>query len=54
MTAQRTSSALNLAPDIQRAIIEGRHPASPHLERLIQVGPPLFWSEQRRLLGLTD
>lgn len=43
-----------LAPDIQRAIIEGRHPANLTLERLIQIGPPLSWAEQRRLLGLAD
>jgi hypothetical protein len=43
-----------LAPDIQRAIIEGRHPANLTLERLIQIGPPLSWAEQRRMLGLTD
>jgi hypothetical protein len=43
-----------LAPDIQRAILEGRHPASLTLERLIQIGPPLSWAEQRRVLGLTD
>lgn len=43
-----------LAPDIQRAIIEGRHPTNLTLERLIQIGPPLSWAEQRQMLGLTD
>ena len=43
-----------LAPEIQRAIIEARHPANLTLERLIQIGPPLSWVKQRRLLGLSD
>lgn len=41
-----------LAPDIQRAIVEGRQPRGLNLERLIEVGPPASWHEQRRLLGL--
>jgi hypothetical protein len=31
-----------------------RPPASLTLERLIQIGPPLSWAQQRRVLGLTD
>jgi hypothetical protein len=42
-----------LAPDIQSAILEGRHPPSLTLERIVQIGPPLSWNEQRRSLGLS-
>jgi DNA invertase Pin-like site-specific DNA recombinase len=41
-----------LAPDIQRAIVEGRQPRGLNLERLIEIGPPAGWHEQRRVLGL--
>lgn len=43
-----------LAPDIQRAILEGRQPATLSLERLAQIGPPSSWASQRKILGLSD
>ena len=40
-----------LAPDIQRAIIEGTQPASLNLERLVKSELPISWEQQRELLG---
>jgi DNA invertase Pin-like site-specific DNA recombinase len=40
-----------LAPNIQRAILEGRQPPGLNLETLIHGSIPADWSEQRRLLG---
>lgn len=40
-----------LAPDIQRSIIEGRHPSALNLEQVMQVTIPLDWNEQRSMLG---
>jgi hypothetical protein len=40
-----------LAPDIQRAILEGRQPRMLTLERLIREDLPLSWDAQRRHLG---
>ncbi len=41
-----------LAPDITRAILEGRHPPSLTAAKLKQASRlPLIWSEQRALLG---
>jgi DNA invertase Pin-like site-specific DNA recombinase len=40
-----------LAPDIQRGIIEGRHPPALNLERVMQMTIPLDWNEQRSMLG---
>ena|GEM_PF-852871 len=40
-----------LAPDIQRAILEGRQPSSVTLNALLQAGGALSWEEQRRALG---
>ncbi len=40
-----------LAPDIQRAIIEGRQPIGLNLERLVKTNLPLSWIEQREALG---
>ena len=40
-----------LAPDIQRAIIEGRQPIGFNLERLVKTNLPLSWNEQREALG---
>ncbi len=40
-----------LAPDIQAAILEGRQPPGLNLERLIHSEIPIFWAEQRRVLG---
>jgi len=42
-----------LATDIQKAILEGRNPPALTLERIIRLGPPLSWTKQRHLLGLT-
>ncbi|MEM8644206.1 MAG: recombinase family protein [Pseudomonadota bacterium] len=41
-----------LAPDIQRAIIQGRQPLHLNLEKLKKTAIPLAWSEQRKALGL--
>ena len=38
-----------LAPDIQKAILEGRHMSGLTLERLIHQGVPACWAEQRRV-----
>ena len=43
-----------LAPDIQKAILEGRQPATLSLERLAQMGPPASWAAQRKILGLSN
>jgi hypothetical protein len=43
-----------LAPDIQRAIVEGHQPNGLTLERLSQIGPPASWRLQRRVLGLAQ
>ena len=40
-----------LAPDIQAAILEGRHPAGMILDRLLAANIPLAWSDQRKELG---
>jgi site-specific DNA recombinase len=40
-----------LAPDIQRAIIDGLQPASLDLRRLVRGNVPLSWAEQRRIFG---
>ena len=40
-----------LAPDIQRAIIDGAQPPGLNLERLIKSELPLSWKEQREKLG---
>ena len=41
-----------LAPDIQRAILDGRHPLHLNLERIKKTTIPLAWTEQRQALGL--
>ena len=41
-----------LAPDVQRAIVDGQQPKDLTLERLTEIGPPASWQEQRRRLGL--
>ncbi|MEQ1752527.1 MAG: recombinase family protein [Micropepsaceae bacterium] len=43
-----------LAPDIQKAILQGRQPANLSLEKLSLIGPPANWAQQRKILGLTD
>jgi site-specific DNA recombinase len=40
-----------LAPDIQRAILEGSHPPGLTLQGLLDQRLPVSWSEQRQLLG---
>ena len=40
-----------LAPDIQRAILEGRQPAGFNLEGLVHGSIPLAWADQRAALG---
>ena len=40
-----------LAPDIQRAIIDGAQPPGLNLERLVKSELPLSWKEQRERLG---
>jgi site-specific DNA recombinase len=40
-----------LSPRIQIAIVEGRHPESLSLERILHSDMPLAWDEQERLLG---
>lgn len=51
----RTIRLAFLAPDIVRAILEGRHPphlTAFHLKRLS--GFPLSWDEQCKMLGCQD
>lgn len=40
-----------LAPDIQRAILDGRQPLQLNLEMLKKTAIPLAWSRQRKVLG---
>ena len=41
-----------LAPDITRAILDGRHPRDFTAQKLLsQSRLPLGWPEQRRILG---
>ena len=40
-----------LAPDIQRAILEGRQPPALTLDQLLRMRIPTDWTEQRRVLG---
>lgn len=40
-----------LAPDIQRAILDGRQPLHLNLETVKKIAIPLTWSEQRKVLG---
>ncbi|WP_370031967.1 hypothetical protein [Qipengyuania mesophila] len=51
-TYERTLVSLALlAPDIQQAILEGRHPRSLTLSVLQSSGVPASWSDQRRAFG---
>ena len=43
-----------LAPDIQRAILEGAQPHHLNLETIKKIDIPLTWSAQRRLLGFRN
>ena len=40
-----------LAPDIIEAIVEGRQPRSMTVKRLLQVGIPFAWPDQRKAFG---
>lgn len=40
-----------LAPDIQRALLEGRQPAGIKLADLLSHRLPLAWEDQRQQLG---
>lgn len=41
-----------LAPDLQRAILEGRQPAQMTLAGLMDVDIPLSWARQRQMFGM--
>ena len=43
-----------LAPDIQRAILDGCHPLHLNLEKLKKIDIPLAWTEQRKALGFGE
>ena len=43
-----------LAPDIQRAILDGRQPLDLNLEALKKTAIPLAWSKQRKVLGFGE
>ena len=43
-----------LAPDIQKAILEGRQPQHLNLETLKKTTIPLAWTEQRKALGFGE
>ncbi|WP_199797884.1 recombinase family protein [Erythrobacter sp. KY5] len=43
-----------LAPDIQRAIIDGLQPLDLNLEKLKRTTIPLAWSKQRQALGFAE
>ncbi len=49
--ARRMLRLAFLAPDLQRAILEGRQPREITLARLIDSDIPLLWSEQRQLFA---
>jgi hypothetical protein len=40
-----------LAPDIQTAILDGRHPSGLTSRRLLYGSIPMDWHEQRKVLG---
>jgi site-specific DNA recombinase len=48
---RRLTGAAFLAPDIQRAIAEGRQPAGLSALQMINSGIPLAWADQRRAFG---
>lgn len=43
-----------LAPDIQKAIIEGRQPPALTLDQLLRMKIPTAWTDQRRALHFTE
>ena len=48
---RKLSSITFLAPDIQRAILEGRQPTGLTLGNLLATSLPLDWQRQREMLG---
>ena len=49
---ERTARLAYLAPDIVRAVLDGRQPRQVTARRLVRLGSlPLAWGEQRRMLG---
>lgn len=48
---RKLSGLAFLAPDIQRAILEGRQPAGITLAQIMAVKLPVDWQQQRELLG---
>ena len=48
---RRTLQLASLAPDIVKAIVQGRQPPELTARRLRDVNLPLEWNEQRRVLG---
>ena len=49
---ERTARLAYLAPDIVRAILEGRQPKALNARTLARLGLlPLCWSEQKAMLG---
>jgi hypothetical protein len=48
---RKLSGLAFLAPDIQRAILEGRQPAGITLAQILAIKLPLDWQQQRELLG---
>lgn len=52
-TRARIAFAL-LAPDIQKALLQGSLPAPIDPDQLIATDLPLDWNEQRRMLGLAE
>jgi hypothetical protein len=49
--ARQVASIGFLAPDIQRAILEGRQPSMLTIGQLFDAGVPLSWAKQRRVFG---
>ena len=50
---RRLAGLAFLAPDIQRAILEGRHPAGLSACHMINQRVPLAWADQRRAFGFS-
>jgi hypothetical protein len=50
---RKLSGLAFLAPDIQRAILEGRQPGGLTLSKLLAAQLPLHWDKQRELLGFS-
>jgi len=51
---RRVAALAFLAPDVQRAILEGRQPAGLSLQQMIRPGVPLAWADQRTAFGFSD